>query len=264
MTAVASDPEDQSALAFYEDFAAEYHLMWDDWWAAAVRHGWVLGAVLAAHGVVPPAAVLDCSCGIGTQALGLAHSGYTVTGTDVAPAAVERARAESDRRGIPLTLAVTDMRTVDTVVGRTYDAVVSADNSLPHLLTDDDLAAAVSSIHRCVKPGGVFLATIRDYDQLAEQQPPGITPCIINGPEGRRIIGQAWEWAPDTESVRINLFLLRDRGEHWTCSMRTTHYRALRRHVLTDALTAAGFATVRWHSPEATGFYQPMVTAVAG
>jgi glycine/sarcosine N-methyltransferase len=263
MTAVASDPEDHSALAFYEGFAAEYHLMWDDWGAAAVRHGRVLGAVLAAHGVGPPASVLDCSCGIGTQALGLAHGGYTVTGTDLSPTAVERAREESGRRGIPVTLAVADMRAVDRVVGRTYDAVVSADNSLPHLLTDDDLAAAVGSIRRCVKPGGVFLATIRDYDQLAELRPPGMMPCIIDGPEGRRIIGQAWEWAPDSESVRINLFILREGDEHWTCSMHTTRYRALRRPVLTDALTAAGFAAVSWHPPDTTGFYQPIVTAVA-
>ena len=40
---------------------------------------------------------------------------------------------------------------------------------------------------------------------------------------------------------------------------RRTTYRRLRRATLTDSLRAAGFAEVRW--PEATGFYQPVVTA---
>lgn len=256
-------PGDESVLTFYDGFTADYHLMWDDWWAAALRHGRIVAGVLAHHGVAPPAPVLDCSCGIGTQALSLAHLGYTVTGTDLTPTAIERARRETGLHGVDVTLAVADMRAVDTVVRRTFDAVISCDNSLPHLLTDQDLTTSVGSIRRCLEPGGLFLASVRDYDQLADERPAGTTPYLLTEDHETRIIGQAWEWEPNGESLRINLFILHDRDDHWTCSMRTTRYRALRRDTLMTALEAAGFTAVTWHAPETTGFYQPIVTATA-
>ena len=254
---------DESALAFYDGFATDYHLLWGDWWEAALRHGRIVARLLGDRGLAPPASVLDCSCGIGTQALSLAHLGYAVTGTDLSPKAVERARREADLHGVDVTLAVADMRSIDTVVRRTFDAVISCDNSLPHLLTDKDLTQALASIRRCLEPGGLFLASLRDYDQLAEERPAGTVPYLVDSEDERRIIGQAWEWEPDGESLGINLFILHDQGDQWTCSMRTTRYRALRRPVLTAALEAAGFAAVTWLAPGTTGFYQPIVAATA-
>lgn len=61
-----TEPGDESVLTFYEGFATDYHLLWDDWWAAALRQGRIIARVLAEHDVAPPASVLDCSCGIGT------------------------------------------------------------------------------------------------------------------------------------------------------------------------------------------------------
>jgi tRNA/tmRNA/rRNA uracil-C5-methylase (TrmA/RlmC/RlmD family) len=49
------------------------------------------GAALDALTGRERAAVLDCACGIGTQALGLALRGHRVVGTDVSARAVVRA-----------------------------------------------------------------------------------------------------------------------------------------------------------------------------
>ncbi len=54
--------------------------------------------------------------------------------------------------------------------------VISADNSLPHLLTDDDLARALASVRGCLAPGGVFLASVRDYDTLVRDRVAGVLP----------------------------------------------------------------------------------------
>ena len=137
----ATGPEE-----FYDALAAEYHLLFPDWWAAAQWHGEVIARVLAGRGVRPPATVLDCTCGVGTQALPLAALGYRTTGTDLSRRAVERARREAETRGLPVTLACADVRDVRMAVTGTFVAVVSCDNSLPHLLTDPDLERAVDSI----------------------------------------------------------------------------------------------------------------------
>jgi hypothetical protein len=49
--------------------------------------------------------------------------------------------------GVELTFGVADFRTLARDVDGTFDVVISCDNSLPHLLTDDDLHAAARNIH---------------------------------------------------------------------------------------------------------------------
>ncbi len=81
---------DESPAAFYDALAADYDVLFDAWWAAAQAHAAVADRVLRQQGVVPPARLLDCACGIGTQALGLSARGYVVTGSDVSAEAVAR------------------------------------------------------------------------------------------------------------------------------------------------------------------------------
>jgi glycine/sarcosine N-methyltransferase len=56
-------------------------------------------------------AVLDASCGIGTQAIGLGR--LLVTATDISPASVDRCAREAAARGLDVTTAVADMRVLD-------------------------------------------------------------------------------------------------------------------------------------------------------
>jgi glycine/sarcosine N-methyltransferase len=255
----ADDPR-----AFYDSLAGDYHLMFGDWWASALRQGEILGGLLRRHGVGPPAPVLDCTCGIGTQALPLALQGYRVAGSDVSEEAVHRARAEARRRGIDIRVMTADVRRVAEVFGQRFDAVISADNSLPHLLTDVSLSRALAAIRRCLDPGGLFLVSIRDYDALVRDLVPGVMPTEYEHDGDRRIVGQAWTWASDRLTVRITVFILKQVGSGWTADVRSTTYRALRRAEMTAALTSSGFTDVRWLDPDETGYYQPIVTARAG
>jgi SAM-dependent methyltransferase len=249
-------------LAFYEDLAADYHLIFGDWWAGATRQGEVLAGLLHDAGVDPPAHVYDCTCGIGTQALPLAAQGFRVTGTDLSPAAVERAGTAAAEHGIDVALGVADLRALPA--GR-FDAVISFDNSLPHLLTDDDLAIAVRSMRGCLGTGGAFLASIRDYDAILRDGTAGVEPVAHGSGATRRIVGQTWRWAADRRTVEISMFILRPAAgaAAWSATVRSVTYRALRRAELTAALEAGGFGQVRWLMPAESGYYQPVVRATA-
>lgn len=92
---------------FYDDLASHYHLMFEDWEASMARQAAALGPILERGcGPANSVKILDCACGIGTQALGLAKLGFRVTGTDVSPRAIERARVEASARGLDLSLYV--------------------------------------------------------------------------------------------------------------------------------------------------------------
>lgn len=91
------------------------------------------------------ASILDVSCGIGTQALGLAKLGYKVTASDLSREEVERAKVEAGRRELKLDISVADMRQAFNHHRREFDLVIPCDNSVPHLLTDEDILTLSSS-----------------------------------------------------------------------------------------------------------------------
>ncbi len=81
-------------VEFYDRMSVEYHHnMGFDWEASVREEGASLDRFLVDQvGRPSPYSVLDCSCGIGTQAIGLALHGHRVHATDLSPASVDCAR----------------------------------------------------------------------------------------------------------------------------------------------------------------------------
>jgi SAM-dependent methyltransferase len=247
---------------FYDRLAGEYHLLFEDWWAAARWHGQVIAHILADRGTTS-GRVLDCTCGIGTQALPMAAAGFEVTGTDVSVAAVERARAEATARGIAADFRVSDVRDVRRHVEGHFDVVISCDNALPHLLSDQDLEHALLSLRECMRAGGVLLVSLRDYDSLRMDRPDGV-PISLHGEAcSRHGSGQSWRWTADGEFVDIELFTLVEHAAgSWEAKSGTTRYRALQRSTFDSALRSVGFKGLEWLMPDVSGYYQPILVAI--
>ena len=77
-------------LALYAGLADDFHLVHEDWVATVKSQGEALDRMIGAALGPGPHRLLDCSCGIGTQALGLAAMGHGVHATDISPEAVAR------------------------------------------------------------------------------------------------------------------------------------------------------------------------------
>jgi SAM-dependent methyltransferase len=246
-------------LSFYDGLSSDYHLLFGDWSQGVRWQGEVLDRLLRGLLGDRPLSILDCCCGIGTQAIGLALLGHRVHATDLSPAAVERAAREAPTFGISVTFEVADVRTLAEQVTGYFDAVIACDNSLPHLLTDDDLRRGVIGMAAKLHPGGVFLATTRDYDALVRERPTSTPVRVIGGPP-RRVTFQVWDWSADGRTYRVHQFILKEEGG-WQMAHHVGEYRAVLRDELTQVMDQAGLAEVRWHGPEDSGYYQPVITA---
>ncbi len=253
---------DDSVMQFYDQLAGAYHLIFADWRQAIRRQGDVLDGIIRRQLDGAPLSVLDCSCGIGTQAIGLAEHGYRVHGTDISPAAVERARREAERAGVAITFGVADLRTLDTQVDGVFDVVISCDNALPHLLSTDDVRLAVHNMRAKLRDGGLFLVSVRDYDALVAERPRSTVPRVFDDADGRRVAFQVWDWLDDGLAYTVTQFILREKKEGaWETNSYTTRYRALSRRELDDVLSDEGFDDVTWLMPDESRYYQPIVTA---
>ncbi|MFF4788542.1 class I SAM-dependent methyltransferase [Streptomyces sp. NPDC001276] len=250
-----------SVTRFYDELADDYHLIYADWDAGLRRQGQALDALMGEE----RAAVLDCSCGIGTQAIGLALRGHRVTGTDLSPRAAARAAREAAHRNLTLPTAAADMRHLPFPDGR-FDAVVCADNSLPHLLTEQDVHTALAEMRRVLRPGGLLLVSTRPYDDLLPTRPASTPPQVHRSPDGGEptISFQLWHWHEDGEHYDLEHFQLLPEGGQWRVTVRQAVYWALGQDRLASLVADVGFEDPVWRMPHQTGFFQPLLTARAG
>lgn len=249
----------ESAERFYDDLAQWYHLIFEDWNRSIANQGAILGPILERHTGKDSAYVLDCACGIGTQTIGLAQRGHIVVGSDLSPSAVARATQEATMRGLNINFHVADVRKLSVIPETGFDAVVIADNALPHLLSQSDLEQAVREIAGKLKHSGILLATIRDYDQLISVRPTMQAPAFYGQDGNSRFVHQVWQWDENQYSLHLYLTLQTQGG--WTVKHFVSRYRALQRADLNRALHSAGFANIQWLEPAVTLFYQPIVVA---
>jgi glycine/sarcosine N-methyltransferase len=245
----------------YDELAAHYDQIFENWEVSVARQAKVLGGILQHEcGDGRPIRVLDSACGIGTQSLGLAMEGFNVTGCDLSYGAIQRACSEASKRGLSIPFSVANMVQLSTIPDSSFDAVICMDNSLPHLETDELLLRAAQQAYGKLKPGGSFIGSIRDYDQLVVERPKIQGPSFYSDSGRRRIVFQIWDWV-DERRYRFHLYITRSAESVWQTLHFTSTYRAVLRSELRQILEQAGFRNVRWLSPPDTGFYQPIFVA---
>jgi len=95
--------------------------------------------------------VLDAGCGTGRVAIELERRGYSVTGVDVDPAMLARARAKAPE----LPWIEADLAGLD--LGRTFDVVVAAGNVMIYLAPGSE-GQVLLSLARHLRLGGLMVA----------------------------------------------------------------------------------------------------------
>jgi glycine/sarcosine N-methyltransferase len=244
---------------FYDDLAEHYHLIFEDWGRSVERQATILGPLLERYTSLPVPRILDCSCGIGTQTLGLAQRGHKIVASDLSRTAVARAQREAGRLGVEVQFHVADMRDLSSIPQQEFDVVLAADNALPHLLSEQDLERALQQMASKLRPGGILAATVRDYDHLIQERPAMQPPSFFGDSGSRRIVHQVWDWSG--AEYDLHLYISFEGSVGWTAKHYVSRYRALLRADLAAALQKAGFTEVLWLEPAATSFYQPIVVA---
>ena len=243
---------------FYDNMADHYDKLFEDWQATTREQAEILDRLFRGCGFDENTKVLDCACGIGTQAIGVAALGYDVTASDISTAELAEAQTRAENNHVQIHFEQANFCGLEKVFSQKFEIIMAMDNALPHMLSREDLEAAVRSIVGRMAEGGIFVASIRDYDTLLETKPPYSPPYIHKTKNGQRVCFQTWRWEGDL--YYLTQYIIEDEDTlqigKFDCA-----YRATRQQELTDLLLENGCCEVTWKFPEETGFYQPIVIA---
>lgn len=242
-------------MNFYDELSPLYHLIYPNWAQSVQSQAGQLDSIIQHHWPNKKR-LLDVSCGIGTQALGLAEIGYSIRASDLSAKEIERAHKEAERRNLNIEFSIADMRHAHAEHGSGFDLVISCDNSLPHLLTDEDLLCSFQQFFDCLTPGGGCLITVRDYDKEAR----GTNLVKHYGArieDGKRyVLYQVWDFEGDQYDLAF--FIVEEEfatGIIRTHVMRSRYY-AISIAKLCELMSAAGFTQVQRLDGQ---FYQPVI-----
>jgi glycine/sarcosine N-methyltransferase len=246
-------------LDFYESLADYYHLIFDDWDRSIDRQAKVLDLLLSRELPKRPLSILDCACGIGTQALGFASLGHHVVASDLSAMEVRRAEREANLRSLNIEFHVSDMTNLNGIPEAHFDVVAALDNALPHL-TSGELVQAIKTMASRLNAGGLFIASIRDYDELLQLRPTMQEPAFFGSEGARRIVHQVWDWIGPAE-YKLHLYISHQDDQQWKTHHFVAEYRCVKRRELSDVLRSTGFQEPVWLMPGESGYYQPLVLA---
>lgn len=248
-----------SVQDFYDQLADFYHLIFEDWGRSIERQGAALNRLLADRISPGPLKILDCACGIGTQSLGFARAGHHVVASDLSSPAVNRARREAEARGLNIEFHIADMTSLSAISDTNFDVVAALDNAIPHL-SPAGVQEAVRAMASKLRPGGLFLASTRDYDELIQQKPSVQGPLFYGAQGSRRIVLQVWDWI-DQARYLLHQYISVEEINGWKTHHFVSEYRCLLNAEFTRALEMAGLVKVERFLPGESGFFQPIILA---
>jgi SAM-dependent methyltransferase len=193
---------------------------WDAAYTAESPAPWDIGRPQPAFGRLAEAGrltgrVLDVGCGTGEHALLTARHGADATGVDVAPTAIEQARAKAAQRGLTVRFMVGDALDLEPLgLAGTIDTVI--DSGVFHVFSDEDRPRYVAGLASVLKPGGVTYLMC-----FSDRQPGGFGPRRVSQDELRDAFAAGWTIESiSADSFDINPLQGTTRAEAWLAVLR--------------------------------------------
>lgn len=180
------------------------------------------------------ARVLDLCCGPGLYLVPLAGSGYRVTGVDLSPLMLERARTVCEEAGARVRLVRADM--LEHVEPESYDVVLNVYTSFGYFDDPRDNLRVLRNAHDSLVPGGRLLVDVMGKEVLAGWIG---RPQLVELDDGAYVV-QRDTVLDDWTRLRTDWTLVRGRMAR-EASITSFVYSAAE---LRELFTAAGFTDV--------------------
>ncbi len=200
------------------------------------------------------ARVLDCACGTGTLAVGLALRGFDTFASDASPAMIQRTRALAVHHGVDVRARVCAWEALPP--GPDFDAVLCVGNSLAHAA---DRRAALTAMAGVLRPGGTLVLTSRNWErELAAGSRLEVDDRLTVRDGRRGLITRAWTIAEDVVTLDVAVSIIAADGTVATAAERLRVWPFTADDLLDDLRSAGLEPRQNTYTPESERY---LVTA---
>ena len=201
--------------------------------------------------------VLDVACGTGRHSIALAERGFDVAGTDVSEAMVERARGNAASAGVDLVFEPAGFGELAARVGGNWDALLCLGNSLPHLLTQRDLEAALADFAAVLRPEGLLLIQNRNFDRVLASRERWMEPQAHREDCREWLFLRHYNFESDGTLTFNVVTLSRDGTDEWQQRLLSTRLMPIVREALVSALSGCGFEEIQSYGDMSGSAFEP-------
>ena len=123
--------------------------------------------------------------------------------------------------------------------------MLSADNSIPHLLSDEAIREAFGNFRQCVRPGGLVILGVRDYSTEDRSSPRLVPYGFRSDGDDRFFVVQTRDWGGDFYDVGM-YFIREARGPNpVTVTAGVSRYYAIAIDRLVSLLEESSFIEIQ-------------------
>jgi len=200
-------------------------------------------------GLGSEARILDCACGIGLLAVGLAQAGFQVIACDASPAMVERTQrlARAQAVEVPTRVCRWDQLPEQGWPGR-FDAVFCVGNSLAHAVGRSGRRAAMDGMASVLRTGGVLALTSRNWEQIRlAGSRMDVWDRLVERADRKAVVVYSWQVPPSWETehrLQISVAALQD-GDRLQVTTELLSIWPFRHEELQADIAAAGLSLTR-------------------
>ncbi len=186
--------------------------------------------------------VLDAACGTGRHAIALSQVGYEVTGADLSSKMIEQARHNAAAMATSrVCFVVAGFGELRATTDAPYDAVLCLGNSLPHVLTDEQLHVTLTDFAAVLRPQGLLIVQNRNFDVVMQARARWMTPQSYREGNQEQLFIRFYDFNADGTLTFNMLILERQANGMWSQHAEATLLRPWRSNELLRALEASGF-----------------------
>ena len=185
--------------------------------------------------------ILDVACGIGRHIMALSLHGFDAHGADLEPLHIKQAQEQALKEAPRAKFFIDDMTTLENVGNNSFEGLMTVGNTLTSL-GKEGVKKSFSAFYRILKPGGIFIGHILNYNSFKKEDRSDVRCKVINGVEYMNI--KTFHFEEDYVLIVTNL--LEKEGEKWVPLVVASKMFPLEKEFIEETLKHNGFKNIKF------------------
>jgi glycine/sarcosine N-methyltransferase len=181
------------------------------------------------------ATALDAGCGTGFHSILLAQLGLHVTATDISAQMLRQAKRNAEHMSVQVDTIQTSFQGINKSVHNKFDAVFCLGNTLPHVLTEEELFQSFKSFRKILNSDGRVFLQLLNYERILNFRERILNVKEVND----KIFVRFYDY--EGESIVFNILTIQKSGGQMEHSLNSVRLFPWRSSDIVRSLKDAGF-----------------------